>query len=146
VRRRATIGGAIAGGAAATVWAAQQPLDKRLFSSAYDDVELLGTLVGSGPVMRPAGVLIHVANGALFGAAYTQVKSLLPGPPPVRGLIMAEIENFAAWPLGRLTDRFHPRRQQLPRLAGNRRALAQATWRHAVFGVLLGVFEQRLNH
>ena len=34
--------GALAGGIAAGLWALQQPLDKRLFASRYDDVELLG--------------------------------------------------------------------------------------------------------
>ena len=29
---------------AAGVWAAQQPLDKRVFECGYDDVELLGKL------------------------------------------------------------------------------------------------------
>jgi hypothetical protein len=33
----------------------------------------------------------------------------------------------------------------MTRLAGNRRALAQATWRHLVFGVILGELERRLN-
>ena len=30
-------------------------------------------------------------------------------------------------------------------MAGNRRALAQATWRHVLFGAVLGVLEDRLN-
>ncbi len=55
------------------------------------------------------------------------------------------VENLGLWPLVRVTDRLHPARGQLERLAGNRRALAQATWRHAIFGVVLGVTEARLN-
>jgi len=39
----------------------------------------------------------------------------------------------------------HPARRDLPKLAGNPRALAQATWRHALFAVVLGVLEERLN-
>jgi hypothetical protein len=39
----------------------------------------------------------------------------------------------------------HPARRQLPQLAGNRRAFAQATWRHLLFGVVLGELERRLN-
>ena len=54
-------------------------------------------------------------------------------------------ENFGFWPLGRLIDRHHPARRELEPLQGNRRALAAATWRHALFGVVLGVLEQRLN-
>jgi hypothetical protein len=39
----------------------------------------------------------------------------------------------------------HPARKELPKLAGNPRALAQATWRHLVFGFVLGELERRLN-
>ena len=42
-------------------------------------------------------------------------------------------------------DRYHPARRELEPLWGNRRALAQATWRHVLFGVVLGVIEQVLN-
>ena len=36
---RRSINGGLAGGIAAALWAAQQPLDKKLFGSRYDDVE-----------------------------------------------------------------------------------------------------------
>ena len=39
----------------------------------------------------------------------------------------------------------HPARDELPRLAGSWRAFAQATWRHLLFGVVLGELERRLN-
>ena len=41
VDRTRTVRGALAGAAAAAVWAAQQPLDQRVFGCEYDDVELL---------------------------------------------------------------------------------------------------------
>jgi hypothetical protein len=44
-----------------------------------------------------------------------------------------------------VADRLHPARSELPRLGGNRRAFAQATWRHVLFGVVLGELERRLN-
>ena len=46
------------------VWAAQQPLDKAVFGSRYDDTELLGKAVTRGPSWMPVGVAMHVANGA----------------------------------------------------------------------------------
>ncbi|GAC1326643.1 MAG: hypothetical protein NVSMB25_26100 [Thermoleophilaceae bacterium] len=138
-------GGAIAGGLAAGVWAAQQPLDKRVFDCDYDDVELLGKLVTRGREWPLVGLAIHVQNGAAFGVAYSQLRPFLPGPPIAGALVMALTENFASWPLGRVTDRFHPARDQLPRLAGNRRALLQATWRHVLFGLLLGALEALIN-
>ncbi len=45
-----------------------------------------------------------------------------------------------------LIDRYHPARKELPKLAGNRRAFGQTTIRHAVFGIVLGVLEDALNH
>ena len=39
----------------------------------------------------------------------------------------------------------HPARDELPALAGSPRAFAQATWRHLLFGVVLGELERRLN-
>jgi hypothetical protein len=135
--------GAVAGAAAAAVWAAQQPIDKRVFGCAYDDVELLGRLVTRGRRWPIAGAALHLANGALFGATYALARPLLPGPDWARGLVAGEIENFALWPLGRLSDRYHPARGELPRLGGNRRALAQATWRHGLFGIALGRLEGR---
>lgn len=141
--RQRILKGTIAGGIAAAAWAAQQPVDKRVFETSYDDVELLGKLVTRGRGWPLAGVAIHVANGAAFGVAYAGVKPSLPGPAPVRGLTAAMIEHFGLWPLGRLTDRVHPAREELETLHGNRRALAAATWRHALFGALLGWLEDR---
>jgi hypothetical protein len=54
-------------------------------------------------------------------------------------------ENFGTWPFIGVAERIHPARRDLPRLAGNPRALAQATWRHVLFAVVLGVLEERLN-
>jgi hypothetical protein len=140
-----SVNGAIAGALAAGLWAAQQPLDKRVFASDYDDVELLGKLVTRGREWPLAGLAMHMQNGALFGAFYAQLKAFVPGPAPARGLLASLVEHFGSWPLTVLVDRYHPARGELPGLSGNRRALAQATWRHALFGVVLGLVEARLN-
>src|SRR5437764_1341582 len=82
----ATARGAAAGVIAAGAWAAQMPLDKRLFDSAYDDVEVLGkAIVGDRPGWFPAGLTAHLANGALFGAAFAVAgrRFTLPRPPRV---------------------------------------------------------------
>jgi hypothetical protein len=127
------------------LWALQQPLDKRLSGSRYDDVELLGKLVTRGPGWRPAGLAMHAANGAAFGATFALARPHLPGSPLAQAVTAAMAENFAFWPLGRLIDRFHPARGELEPLTKNRRALALATWRHLVFGVALGMLEPSLN-
>jgi hypothetical protein len=56
------------------------------------------------------------------------------------------IEHVATWPLTVLVDRYHPARKELPKLAANPRAFGQATIRHAVFGIVLGLLEDALNH
>jgi hypothetical protein len=145
IDRTRSLRGAVAGAVAAAVWALQQPLDKRLFGCEYDDVELLGRAVVSGDTWYPAGLALHMVNGALFGATYSNLAPALPLSPTLRGPAAALTEHAALWPLGALSDRFHPARGDLPRLMGNRRAFAQATWRHLLFGVVLGELERRLN-
>ena len=131
---------------AAAVWAAQQPLDKRVFESDYDDVELLGkALTRRSPQWRAAGMALHLQNGLVFGAVYAQLKPFMPGPPVLRGVTAALVEHAALWPLTRFTDRHHPARRDLEKLDGNWRAFAQASWRHALFGAILGGLEHVLN-
>ena len=140
-----SVNGAIAGGVAAAAWAAQQPVDKRVFGSRMDDVELLGKLVATGESWPLPGVALHVQNGAVFGAAYAQLRRFIPGPPVLVGLGLVMAEHVSSWALIGLVDRLHPRRRELVTLKGNRRAFWQATWRHAVFGILLAELERRLN-
>lgn len=137
--------GALAGAAAATVWSVQQPLDRRIFHVPYDDTELLGKLVTRGPAWPLAGAVLHLANGALFGALYASVAPRTPLPAWARGPAAALAEHLVTWPGTRLSDRFHPARDELPDLWGDYRALAQATWRHLLFGTVLGELERRLN-
>jgi hypothetical protein len=53
---------------------------------------------------------------------------------------MALAEHVALYPLSWFVDRYHPARGEegVPPLLVNKRAFAQATWRHTVFGVVLG--------
>jgi hypothetical protein len=143
--RARTARGALAGALAASVWAAQQPLDKRVFASAYDDLELLGKAVTREPAWLPAGLALHVCNGALFGAVYANLAPLMPIPAWARGPVTGLAEHLALWPLGHVSDRVHPARGELPALAGNGRAFGQSAWRHLLFGVVLGELERRLN-
>jgi hypothetical protein len=143
--RTRTLRGAACGAAAAGLWALQQPLDKRLFSSDYDDVELLGKAVTRGGAWYPSGLALHAGNGAVFGAVYANLAPALPVPRPLRGPLAALVEHLALWPAGALTDRFHPARDELPDLRGNRVAFLQATWRHLLFGLVLGELERRVN-
>lgn len=145
MRLKRSVRGAAAGAIGAAIWAAQEPLDKRVFGVDYSDVELLGKAVTRGPEWPAVGLAIHVANGAAFGAIYALVKPFLLGPSVARAETLAMAETFGTWPLVSIAERIHPARQDLPKLYGNPRALAQATWRHALFGLILGVLEERLN-
>jgi hypothetical protein len=138
--------GGFAGAVATVVMTLEEPLDKRLFDSKYDDVEILGKLVTRCEHWRPVGFALHVQNGAFLGAAYARLKPSLPGPAVVRGLLVGLIEHVATWPMTALVDRYHPARKDLPKLAANPRAFGQATIRHAVFGIVLGLLEDALNH
>ena len=128
-----TLRGALAGVAGIAVWTAQQPLDKRVFGVDYDDVELLGKFFTRGPAWLPVG------------AIYANLAPSLPGPRPARGVMLGLAEHLATWPATLLLERFHPAAGDLPELWGNPRAFAQATWRHALFGFVLGEVERRLN-
>jgi hypothetical protein len=126
--------GAAAGAAAAAVWAAQEPLDMRVFGVAYSDAELVAKPLGAS---RRVGFAIHMANGALFGAAYSAAVALrAPGPGWAKGAAAGMAEHLATWPLVRFLPRIE--------LWGNHRAFAQAVWRHLLFGATLGALEERL--
>jgi hypothetical protein len=131
--RTRTLRGALAGGVAAAVWLAQQPLDRRVFGVEHDDAQLLATLVG-----RPlaVGTALHLQNGALFGAVYANVAPALPVPAPLRGPLAGLLEHLATWPATALVT---------PELTRNGRAFAQSAWRHLLFGAVLGELERRLN-
>ena len=88
--------GAVAGAVATVVMTLEQPLDKRLFDSNYDDVEILGKLVTRGDDWQPIGFALHVQNGAILGAAYARLKPSLPRSAVLRGLLVGLIEH-AAW-------------------------------------------------
>ena len=67
--------GGVAGAVATVVMTLEQPLDKRLFDSKYDDVEILGKLVTRGDDWQPIGFALHVQNGAIFWAPHTRGSS-----------------------------------------------------------------------
>ena len=134
---------AAAGAAAATVWGLAEPLDAKLFRSDYRDIALLGKLVTSGRGWKAAGYALHAANGALFGLGFEAVRSRSVISPRRLAVALALAENLALYPLAILADRKHPRRgeRHLPPL-WSRRVFAQETFRHVVFGLVLGTLSE----
>ena len=114
---------AAAGTLAAVVWGLQEPLDRRVFGCAYSDVEFLGR------GRRSVGFAVHAANGALFGLAFDAVRRRVDVDQRRLALGLALAEHVALWPLIVVVDRG---------LLTSPRAFAQATYRHMLFGVLLG--------
>jgi hypothetical protein len=131
---------AAAGATAATVWGALEPLDRRALRCDYSDIAILGKAVTRRPAWRAAGFALHAANGAIFGVAFEAVRRRTDVDKRRLALGLALAEHVGLYPLAALVDRFHPARGQpgIPQLARNPRAFTQATWRHAVFGFVLG--------
>jgi hypothetical protein len=130
---------AAAGAVAATVWSALEPLDTRLFHCDYSDVALLGKAI-TRRHWRSAGLAVHAANGAAFGLAFEAARRRTGLPPRRLALAAALAEHLTLYPLSWFVDRYHPARGEpgIPPLLRNSRAFAQATVRHAVFGLVLG--------
>jgi hypothetical protein len=126
--------GAAAGAVAAGIWAAQEPLDMRVFGVPYSDPKLLAKPFGGS---RAVGVPIHLANGATFGALYAFGAGRVNGPAALKGAAAGMAEHLATWPV----TRFFPG----VKLWGNHRAFAQGVWRHLLFGAALGIAYERLR-
>ena len=118
----------------------QEPLDRRIFRCDYSDVALLGKAVTRGRHWRASGFVVHALNGVVFGLAFDELRRRLPGRPRSLAVGMALAEHVTLYPLSWFVDRFHPARGEpgVPPLLRNRRAFAQATWRHSLFGWVLG--------
>ena len=132
---------AAAGAAAATLWGLQEPLDQRLFRCDYSDIALLGKFVTRGKGWRRAGFAVHVMNGAIFGLVFHEARRVLGADTRKLALGMALAEHATLYPLFAVVERRHPARGKagIPRtLLKSPRIFAQETWRHAVFGVVLG--------
>jgi len=129
-----------AGAAAATVWGLLEPIDQRLLGCDYSDIAVLGKAVTRGPRWRLAGFALHAANGALFGLAFDELRRRLQTNPRRLAVGVALAEHLTLYPLCYFVDRYHPARGEpgVPPLLRNPRAFAQASWRHALFGTVLG--------
>jgi hypothetical protein len=129
-----------AGAAAATVWGLLEPVDQRLLRCDYSDIAVLGKAVTRGPHWRLAGFVLHAANGVVFGLAYDELRRRLRASPRRLAPGLALAEHLTLYPLCYFVDRYHPARGEpgIPPLLSNPRAFLQATWRHALFGTVLG--------
>src|SRR4051794_1943506 len=139
--RRFDLKGAAAGAVAAVVWAAAEPGLQRLMRTPYSDVRLLGRLATRGQAWPVAGLALHVANGAVFGALFERAG--LRGVKA--GIVAAQVENVALWPAMAVVDRVHPDRRNgtWPPLLLNPRVAVYEFIAHALFGAVLGALVRR---
>jgi hypothetical protein len=123
------------------VWAAAEPGLQRIVRTPYSDVRLLGRLATRGRAWPVAGLALHAANGAVFGAAFERAG--LRGVKA--GVAAAQVENLALWPGMAIVDRIHPDRRNgtWPPLVGNPRIAAYEVIAHALFGTVLGALVRR---
>jgi hypothetical protein len=98
---------ALAGATAALVWAAAEPLTRRVFRTGYSDVRLVG-------------LPLHLGNGAAFGVVHSRIR--------INPLAFALLEHVTLWPLVGLFDR---------EAVKDPRAFAKSGVEHALFGVVL---------
>ena len=131
---------AAAGAAAATVWGLLEPFDQRLLRCDYSDIAVLGKGVTRGRHWRLVGFALHAVNGAVFGVVFDELRKRVSVSPRRLAVGLALAEHLSLYPLCYFIDRHHPARGEpgVPPLLENPRAFAQATWRHAVFGTVLG--------
>jgi hypothetical protein len=114
---------AAAGAIAAVIWGLQEPLDRRVFGCDYSDVLFLGR------GRRSVGFVVHALNGALFGLGFDAARQRVDLDERRLAVTLALAEHMVLWPFIGLVDR---------RLVTSPNAFAQATYRHALFGVILG--------
>jgi hypothetical protein len=124
---------------AAVVWGLLEPFDEPLFRSDLRDVALLGKAVTRGRAWPVAGFVLHAANGAAFGLLLEAVRRRTRAEPRRLALVLAVAENVVLYPLAVVVDRRHPARgeRHVPPLL-SKRVFAQETFRHVVFGLVLG--------
>ena len=132
---------ALAGVLGSCAYVLEMWLDLRLVRYRFNDLLLLGRPFGARrSVWSTAGAGVHLLNGGLMGCVFALVRGVLPGPGWVRGILFAQIENLALWPLMLLVDRYHPARREGELAPGwSRRSYLVAFLRHLAFGAALGV-------
>jgi hypothetical protein len=79
-------------------------------------------------------------NGVIFGLAFHELRRRFRLDSRRLALGMALGEHVSLYPLSYFIDRYHPARGEpgIPPLLTNPRAFIQATWRHTLFGLVLG--------
>jgi hypothetical protein len=133
----------LAGVVSGLAFMAEQALDQAVWPAGYSDMKMLGMIVTRHPRRYWwVAVPFHLLNSIGFAWLYARVVGpRLPGPGPLRGVIMALAENNGLWfPGVPVINRIHPgiRAGQMRPLT-----LGGGDWlignlRHLALGLVLG--------
>ncbi len=137
---------AVSGLAAGAAFLAVLEADLRLTGRNVDDLVVLGRpLVKDPKNARPVGLAIHAVNSLALASLYAVFEKRLAGPPWLKGLVFANVENLILYPVAILEDK-HPaiRDGQVDRYF-NWPAFWQSVPRHVVYGAVLGAVYARLK-
>ena len=122
---------------------AEQLLDQAIWPRGYSDMKLLGMAVTrKSPQYWLVGLPWHLLNSIGFAWVYARIVGpRLPGPGPLRGLLMALIENNGLWfTLLPLANRLHPavRDGSMPPIRIGGIDWLVGNLRHIALGLVLG--------
>jgi hypothetical protein len=137
---------AISGLAAGAAFVAVLEADLRLTGRNVDDLLVLGRpLVKDPKHARTVGCVIHAVNSLVLASLYAAIEHRMPGPPWLKGIVFANVENMILYPVTVLEDR-HPaiRDGQVDRYF-NWPAFWQSVPRHVAYGVVLGTLHGRMS-
>ena len=137
---------AFSGLAAGAAFVAVLEADLRLTGRNVDDLIVLGRpLVKDAKYARIVGAVIHTVNSLVLASLYAAVEYRIPGPPWLKGIVFANVENAILYPVTVLEDR-HPaiRDGQVDRYF-NWPAFWQSVPRHVAYGAVLGSLYYRFS-
>lgn len=133
------VAAAIAGLAAGAVFAIVLEVDLRATGRNVDDMVVLGPpFMRNLTHARRVGYLLHAANSVALAALYARLEPRLPGPPWMKGVIFASVENVLLYPITRF--------ENLHRAIRDGEVDCYFTWpafwrsvpRHIAYGAVLG--------
>jgi hypothetical protein len=136
----------VAGLAAGAAFLVVLEADLEVTGRNVDDLVILGRPFVKDPGdARALGGGIHAANSIALAAVYAAVVDRIPGPPWLRGIIFANVENLLLYPITLLED-LHPaiRDGQVDRYF-TWPAFWQSVPRHIAYGAVLGILYDRLR-
>lgn len=129
-----------AGLAAGAAYAMVQEVDLQLTDNRVDDLLILGRPFSKDPrKARLFGLVFHAANSVALAVVYAALERRLSGPPWLRGVVFANLENVLLYPITRF-EHVHP-------AVRDGQVDSYRTWpsfwqsvpRHVAYGFVLGV-------